>query len=141
MRAATHLGSAPASIGIALLLSLGAVDGLQAAGRRAAWALAVSHLVVQTLKRTVRRPRPEPRRRRVAAAPPDPFSFPSGHTAAAFSIALSLAPALGAPWAAGVLALATLTAFSRVYLGVHYPADVAVGAALAAAATAAFPFA
>jgi len=64
-----------------------------------------------------------------AAIPPDRFSFPSGHTAAAFAIALSLlgaAPALVIP----ALILAFAVGFARIYLGVHYPIDVVFGALL-----------
>ncbi|MDT3438016.1 MULTISPECIES: bifunctional phosphatase PAP2/diacylglycerol kinase family protein [unclassified Pseudofrankia] len=60
------------------------------------------------------------------------FSFPSGHSAsaAAFATAVALdAPKVAAP----VGALAGLVAFSRVYIGVHYPSDVVAGAALGAA--------
>ena len=57
---------------------------------------------------------------------PDAFSFPSGHTAAAFGIAVALAGE--GDWLGGLLlALASGIAVSRVYLGAHYPLDVAAG--------------
>ena len=59
-------------------------------------------------------------------------SFPSGHAMSAFAVATAvalLAPRLRWP----VLALATVIAFSRVYLGVHFWLDVLVGAVLGAA--------
>jgi membrane-associated phospholipid phosphatase len=56
-------------------------------------------------------------------------SFPSGHAMSAFAVAGAialLAPRLRWP----VLGLASLIAFSRVYLGVHFWIDVLAGAAL-----------
>jgi undecaprenyl-diphosphatase len=61
--------------------------------------------------------------------PPGSDSFPSGHAAEAFAAATvlgALHPRLRVP----AFVLAAVVALSRVYLGVHYPADVVVGAAL-----------
>jgi undecaprenyl-diphosphatase len=61
----------------------------------------------------------------------DPHSsaFPSGHAATSFACATVLAFAL--PRAAPAFyVLAAAVAFSRVYVGVHWPADVIAGAAL-----------
>ena len=63
--------------------------------------------------------------------PEDSPSFPSGHTAAAFSLATSLSItypkwyviAPSAAWACGV-------GFARINQGVHYPSDVLTGAAI-----------
>ena len=60
---------------------------------------------------------------------PDPNSFPSGHTSAAFAAASAWAwarlPRRGLEIAG--LACAALMAFSRLYVGVHFPTDVAAG--------------
>ena len=60
---------------------------------------------------------------------PTDLSFPSGHAATSFAAAALLAmaaPRLAVP----LYALATAIAFSRVYVGVHYPLDILVGALL-----------
>ena len=58
---------------------------------------------------------------------PADFSFPSGHAGAAFAAASALYFERSRLWIpAGVLAV--LIAFSRLYLYVHYPSDVLVGA-------------
>jgi undecaprenyl-diphosphatase len=90
-----------------------------------------SDLMASLLKVAVDRPRPF---ERIPEA--DPLlggitgnSFPSGH--AATSAAGALVLALVAPRAAPYLALlAGAIAFSRIYVGVHYPLDVLAGALL-----------
>jgi undecaprenyl-diphosphatase len=62
----------------------------------------------------------------------DKFSFPSGHTAAAFLLATSLSLVYGGAFI-GVFAWATAVAVSRVALGVHYPGDTLAGAVMGVA--------
>lgn len=59
------------------------------------------------------------------ACPNDP-SFPSGHTTASFAAALALA-FFHPRWGAAALSLAVLIAWSRLYLFVHWPSDIAAG--------------
>ena len=62
-------------------------------------------------------------------APLDQYSFPSGHTlhATSFAIMLSQFEPL---WTPLLVPFAALVAASRVILGLHYPSDVVVGAAI-----------
>ena len=83
------------------------------------------------LKHLVQRPRPFvawPNISLIIKAP-QTFSFPSGHALSSFAAATVLAKYLR-PWAIPLFILAFLVAFSRVYLFVHYPSDVLVGAIL-----------
>lgn len=62
------------------------------------------------------------------------YSFPSGHTQNAIGLFGGMARWGGRRWVRlGLTALALVIAFSRVYLGVHTPADVGVSLVLAAA--------
>ncbi|SFH08957.1 phosphatase PAP2 family protein [Pontibacter chinhatensis] len=82
--------------------------------------------VIGALKYTVNRTRPfvgHNSIERIAEASSP--SFPSGHTAFAFTAAVALALMFrNAPLRVTVLAWAVLVAYSRLALGVHYPSDV-----------------
>ena len=73
-------------------------------------------------------PRHRPRGHSLVAMP-HTHSFPSGHAAVAFACATVLA-GLVPRGRAAFFALAAAIAWSRVYVGVHYPLDVLAGAAL-----------
>jgi undecaprenyl-diphosphatase len=83
------------------------------------------------LKRGFKRNRPEDALFgfRSFIIPSDKFSFPSGHTSAAFLMATLLAyfhPALVLP----AYLWATSVGMSRIFLGVHFPTDILVGTAM-----------
>lgn len=54
-------------------------------------------------------------------------SFPSGHTAASFAVAVVCLKLLPRGYGISAMVLAVIIAFSRLYVGVHYPLDVLGG--------------
>jgi undecaprenyl-diphosphatase len=65
----------------------------------------------------------------VVGKEPGSWSFPSGHTAAAFAAAWSLSwswPRMRPVF----FVVASLVGYSRIFVGAHYPGDVAIGAML-----------
>jgi undecaprenyl-diphosphatase len=116
-----------------ILLVYGGPQRFAAVG--AAGAAAISGIFVfKALKRLSQRPRPcqiEPHCwSRVL--PPDRFSFPSGHTMTAFSIALVVGyfyPSLQG----ALFFLALSISISRIVLGMHFLSDVLAGMVLGAA--------
>lgn len=56
------------------------------------------------------------------------YSFPSGHTGSSFAAAVVLFCRLPKRLSSFLLLLAFLIGFSRLYVGVHYPSDIIVGA-------------
>lgn len=97
-------------------------------GIEALLALCLSQIIVHSLKRLLSRERPYKIIEQLNTFGIDlsDYSFPSGHTTASFSLATTLA--LNMPkFTIFLLFLASIIAISRVYLGVHYPTDVAAG--------------
>ncbi len=97
-------------------------------GIEALVSLGISQIIVHSLKRIMSRERPYKIIEQLNTFGIDlsDYSFPSGHTTASFSLAASLS--LNMPrFTVYVLLLALIIAISRVYLGVHYPSDVAAG--------------
>lgn len=89
--------------------------------------IAVLAVVVMAVKFTVRRRRPEGEWGAIYRNT-DPHSFPSGHAARAFLIAV-IAAGLGPPWLAVILWVwAPLVALARAAMGVHFLSDVVAGA-------------
>jgi membrane-associated phospholipid phosphatase len=94
----------------------------------------VSSIVTQSMKRIIKKDRPYVTypsiiKRDVGGS----YSFPSGHTSAAFCTATSLS-LLFPKWyviAPSYLYAATV-GYARMYQGVHYPSDVLVGALVGA---------
>jgi undecaprenyl-diphosphatase len=117
-------------------------------GRSLAGVLAVTAVTVFSLKAAFHRVRPcyaLPHVRPLVFDAPTDFSFPSGHAAGSFAVAVFLAvllirsPRAGAVAAGGrsqtaaaigLLLFACGVGLSRIALGVHFPADVLAGAAL-----------
>jgi undecaprenyl-diphosphatase len=117
----------------ALLLAFGGSRGYVAFGAAGSAAI-LGIFVFKALKKLSHRPRPcqlEPHCW-ARVLPPDQFSFPSGHTMTAFSIALVVSyfyPGLEG----GLYFLAISIGVSRVILGMHFLSDVLAGALLGSA--------
>ena len=130
-RLLTHAGDGRTWTLAGLGLLATARPGLVHLGLRLGAGSLLAAASAQLLKRTLNRARPTSAIAgfEALAENPDAFSFPSGHTAAAFGVAVAVA---GEPHCAGPasLLLAVGIGLSRVYLGAHYPLDVAVGAVL-----------
>ena len=89
------------------------------------------------LKNIVARPRPFDAYTEIIPliTRPTDFSFPSGHTCASFACALVFFRMLPKKYGVPAVVLAGMVAFSRLYLGVHYPGDVLGGFLVAAFAS------
>jgi undecaprenyl-diphosphatase len=126
--------------GVALIALILLVAWLRRAARRELWLLIFGllgvELLFQVLSNLINRARPEFK---------DPFEtligagYPSGHAATNVFLGLMvlylLLPRIQAGWkrallVAAVIAAAALVIFSRIFLGLHYPTDLAAGVLL-----------
>jgi membrane-associated phospholipid phosphatase len=116
----------------ALWLALGSCGAAVDGPRRGRWVRATgcvggAYLLSTSIKLAIGRRRPLVEDLPHLMATPTGLSFPSSHSTSSFAAAQAFGrlvprtPLLGA---------AAVMAFSRLYLGVHYPSDVAAGAAL-----------
>lgn len=131
MKAASWIGNPPVICAIVALLFIFAKTRRLALdmGLGLACATAVNNLVIKNL---VARPRPflTIEALETVIEPLSSFSFPSGHSCAAFAAAFVIWRSFrdrGGGWA---WPCAALVALSRIYVGVHYPSDILVGAAV-----------
>lgn len=114
-----RIGDPPVYLGICTLLLAFGNEKMAETGKLAAAAFLESGSIVYALKQMINRPRPLNELEEV--------SFPSGHSALAFTLATVVGheyPRTRIP----LYITASATAFSRVYLGRHYPSDVIFGA-------------
>ena len=111
---------------------LGAAGALADGDRRGHWMRATavvggSYVISTSIKLAIGRKRPLVEDLPHLMATPTGLSFPSSHSSSSFAAARAYGTLLPP---APLYAAASAMAFSRLYLGVHYPSDIAAGVAL-----------
>ncbi|OIJ10541.1 hypothetical protein BKP37_18580 [Anaerobacillus alkalilacustris] len=127
----THVGGATFTILTLLIVMIFSEKVVQTWAIEALISLSLSHIIVHIIKKIYCRERPYNKLANVTLCsnPLKDYSFPSGHTTAAFSIAIVFS--LHMPMLAiFFLPIAILVGVSRMYLGLHYPTDCIIGAVL-----------
>lgn len=129
----THMGGATFTLTSSLLYALLAPAPWNALGWHCFTAVIISHFPVFIVKKKLKRLRPYQALEglNTGRKPLVDSSFPSGHTTAIFAWLIPIIAASGV-WVVIVLPVALFVglsvAWSRMYLGLHYPSDVAAGA-------------
>jgi len=137
----TELGSLYASGAATGVLAL---LGKRREAVRAMTATCVTWALGQAVKKAIDRPRPyeaDQGSTRFLIAPPRGTSWPSSHPAVltTFTTVAARELGVGAAARAGLGALGLVVAASRVYVGVHYPSDVASGVLMGRAVAVVWP--
>jgi membrane-associated phospholipid phosphatase len=137
-----YYGSGFVSVGISGVLYLTGLGfsqrWLQETGREALTSIAVAGIITGVLKITFGRSRPYvndgPWDFSFPGTSSSVWSFPSGHTTAAFALSSVLASRISNPYATiGLYCLAALTASQRMYSDEHWSSDVLLGASIGTA--------
>ena len=135
MEVYTQMGNA-GMLFIVLGLILLVFKSTRKAGFSALYAMLIGLVVVNfTIKPLIARPRPWLVIENFVNLVPesDPNSFPSGHTNSAFAFALAVCLSAPKRWMKiTAVCMAVVMGLSRLYVGVHFPSDVLVGALIGA---------
>lgn len=124
----TYLGSVTFTALFCLVTLLSTDKNIKQLGILTSLSILTSSFIAHFIKRFINRIRPYINfpQLNIKKIGVDDYSFPSGHTTAAFSIGISIALCFTSlAIVSGILALSV--GLSRVYLGVHYPSDVIAG--------------
>jgi undecaprenyl-diphosphatase len=115
-----------------LWYGIGAAGFVVDGSRRKRWArstgvVAGAYVLSTSIKLAIGRKRPLVEDLPHLMATPTGLSFPSSHSSSSFAAARAYSTLLPP---GPLYAAAAAMAFSRLYLGVHYPSDIAAGVAL-----------
>lgn len=125
----TALGNAGMISILACLIML-AIKKSRQPGITASISLIINTLAVNViLKPLVARVRPYDafQSLTILVNPESDYSFPSGHSAAVFSVAFVMFLCMPKKYGVPAMIISSVIAFSRLYVGVHYPSDVIAG--------------
>jgi undecaprenyl-diphosphatase len=125
----TYLGSVQFSLLLFLTTLMVPNDYMNKFSKKVAVSLIISTLITWGIKLSIQRVRPflKLENLNIKKIDIDKYSFPSAHSSAVLSMGIMATmffPSLSFIF----LTISILTAVSRVYIGVHYPLDILVGA-------------